>query len=75
MKHHIKITPITNVKDSAVVHCSLIETRIFDRETEITMYNTVNKQQRKGFFINFSLFDDLLVEGDTRYVVLYMSSK
>lgn len=75
MKHHIKITPINNVKDSAVVDCSLIQTRIFDRETEITMFNTVNKQQRKGVFMNFSLFDDLLVEGYTKYVVLHVLSK
>lgn len=76
MKSTIWITPTTNIENQAVVDNNKVEEKTYDSHMDVfTFYNKKTDRTRKGTLINVSLYDDVIVEGDVKYVILRMLSK
>ncbi len=76
MKSTIAITPVTNIKNFAVIDNSKVEKRTYDSDKDnLIFFSTKSDKKRTDTLINVSLYDDLLIEGEVKYKILTMLSK
>lgn len=76
MKSTILTTPTTNIEDNHVVDNTKIKESTHDSDMDVfTFYNTKLKTTWKGNLMKVSLFDDVIVEGNTHHKILRMLSK
>lgn len=72
----ILITPTTNIKDGRVVDNSKVEKRKYDSDMDVlTFFNEKNEGTRRANLMSVSVFDDVIVEGNTHYKIIQMLSK
>lgn len=72
----IIITPVTNIKDYAVVDNSLVEKRDYHSIMSIfTFYNIVSQSERTSNLMDVSVYDDEIVEKGIHYKILRMLTK
>lgn len=76
MKSTILITPTTNIKDYRVIDAKKVETRTYDNDMDVfTLYNQLHQYTRRANLMDVSLYEDVIVEGETQYKILRMLSK
>lgn len=76
MNSTILITPTTNIRNNTVVDESKIEKRICNTLMDVfTFRNVKQNEKRRENLMHVSLFDDVIVEGNTEYKILQMLSK
>lgn len=76
MKSKILITPTSNIKDYRVIDDKKVETQTYDSDMDVfTLYNQRHQYTRKANLMDVSLYEDVIVEGETHYKMLRMLSK
>ena len=76
MQSTIIITPTTNIRSGKIICADEVKKRTYDSDMDVfTFYDVVRKKTRRGNLMGVSLYDDVIVEGDTHYKIIQMLSK
>lgn len=75
MKSTIYITSTDNIKNHAVVDNDKVRKETHDTLMDIFTFENKNGELRKSNLMDVSLYDDVIVDGNTKYVILSMLSK
>jgi len=75
MVSSVLITPLSNVDGNTIIDYDLLEEKEFDSSEDLLdIFNVKFNEQRKGYLINISIYEDCLIFDGVNYKILRMFS-